>query len=66
MIIFLFQFLERYKGLLARADLDDETFIINFAKAGLIIEASAKVYGIKVDNLWINLEHVLESLKNKG
>ncbi|KAK6640754.1 hypothetical protein RUM44_012451 [Polyplax serrata] len=59
-------FLERYKDLLGRAGFDDETFIINFAKAGLIIEASAKVYGIKVDSLWTNLEHVLESLKNKG
>lgn len=52
--------------LLARADLDDETFIINFTKAALILEASTKVYGTKVDRLWITLEQVLEALKVKG
>lgn len=52
--------------LLSRADIDDETFIINFTKAALIIEASAKVYGTKVDRLWVSLERVLDSLKVKG
>ena len=52
--------------LLARSDLDEETFIINFTKAAYIIEASAKVYGTKVDRLWTTLERVLESLKAKG
>ncbi|KAL0276544.1 UNVERIFIED_CONTAM: hypothetical protein PYX00_004101 [Menopon gallinae] len=59
-------FLQRYMDLLARADLDDETFIINFTKAALILEASTKVYGTKVDRLWITLEQVLEALKVNG
>lgn len=63
----LSRYLQDYHDLLVENSLNAQEILsaINFAKAALVIQKSADIYGKKVDYLWQILHNVLDTIRNQ-